>query len=336
MADQFYLNIVPATATPLWLCWRLVNAMIDAGYVVVASGNGAAFGVDTTNRWSTYAGLGTGSWICLKHPGFNFEIVFWRNGVNTSTSKVIVGKQLAFSTAAFPSASATSPGTIPATAGYFRGDAANWASWFGGGTSVPGGHAHIAVKDVASADQGAWYVIAGTPAYGVGSAGHSAKFSALDPAAPLMGSDFEPYAFQCHMVSNNDHGAYYLALSNEYNYDGLVGTSGSWWGYRYDGTWAQFGGDQRRAYLSGTTIYDLSTYAQTDPYSGGKYFLDKVLLSKIQTGVQERKGFVRSFRVGASSIPQFATLDANVWVKFSTDVGWIAFNDGVSTVFTFA
>lgn len=333
MADVFHTNLAPATATPLWLIWKLVNAMITAGYTIVASGDGTTSGVDTTNRWATYAGLGSGSWICLHHPGLGFDIVFWMSAASTDSGKIIVGKANAFSVGAFPSRTASDPGTIPATAGYFRGSSGAFSAWTGA-TYAPG-TSQIGVKDIAGAHLGAWFLLGATPAYSAGSSGHSLKFSPLDPAASAQGTDPEPYAFQGPPGGGTaTYGSYFLESGLEFKTDSAAGTTGGWYGYRADGAWSTFGGAVLHLHGETTSLCQLSP---SDPYGSGGYFLEEVTLFKRETAMSERKGRVRSFRACASSVPKFDTMDANVWAKFSetNDFGWVVFWDGVTTAPTF-
>lgn len=328
MADVFYPNLAPAVATQLWLTWKLVNAMIDAGYVIVASGDGTTSGIGTTNRWATYAGLGSGSWICLNHPGLGFDIVFWRSAAATDAGKIIVGKADAFSVGGFPSSSASDPGTIPATAGYFRGSAGAFSVWLGGNADP--GKSHIGVKAVDGDHLGAWFVLGASPGYAANSCALSLKFSPLDPAAAGQGVDPEPYAFQGPAGATGTYGSYYLGHDLEFQTDGAGGANGAWYGYRADGDWSSFGGSVRSVIDSASSI---AVLAPSDPYGGDAYFLEQATIYKQQTAKSERKGVVRSFRVGGASIPQFDTLDANLWAKFSAtgDIGWIVFWDGVTT-----
>jgi hypothetical protein len=328
VADQFHTNTAPADPTTWWIIWQLVNDMISAGYVIVASGDGTTYGVDATNRWATFGGCGYRSWIVLHHPGLNFEIMFWRLNVDGFNGKIAIGKQQAFSVAGFVGAGAQDPGADPATIGYLRGSNAAYSAWMGAGGYVPS-VAQIGVKDVAGAGLGAWFILGCTSTYGANTWGHSLRFSALDPYASDSGVDPEPYAFQGPPGATTDYGSYDLNQGNEFTSDSAAGTSGYWWGYRVSGAWAQFG--PLLPMQTGSSQYGFSL-APIDTYSAGtKYFLDRYALIKAQTGAEERKGWVKSFRIGALSLPQYDTEGALLWAKFGNGTGhWIVFWDGVT------
>jgi len=328
VADQFHTNTAPADPTTWWIIWQLVTDMIGAGYVIVASGDGTTFGVDATNRWATFAGCGYRSWIVLHHPVLNFEIMFWRLNTDGFNGKIAIGKQQAFTVAGFVGAGAQTPGADPATIGYLRGSNAAYSTWMGAGGYVPS-MAQIGVKDVAGAGLGAWFALGGTGTYGANTWGHSIRFSTLDPYAADSGVDPEPYAFQGPSGATGDYGSYDLNQGNEFTSDGVAGTGGYWWGYQASGAWAQFG--PMLPMQAGSSQYGFDL-APTDPYSAGtKYFLDRYALIKAQTGAKERKGWVKSFRIGALSLPQYDTEGALLWAKFGGAGGhWIVFWDGVT------
>jgi hypothetical protein len=327
MADVFYTNLVPTLNTPWWSLWKLTRAMVEAGYQIKACGDGTNFKIagvsgvadpiaygSADDLWTTIPG--TSSWICLRNPSLGFDIVFWRNTTSTSSGKIIIGKQGAFVTAGFPSASATSPGTIPSGVGYFRGSAATFTNWFGA-AATPIGKAQIGVRDVVGSEAGAFFFAGSTPTYGANTWGQYIQFTKLDPYSPEQGNDPEPYVFLGPSSATGEYGSYTFN-NNSLNSDLSAGTNGYWWGYNYAGNWTQYGG----GYI---WVGGLDT-SPIDPYSSGtKYFLDPYVIFKVQTGLTERKGITKSIRYSPTAIAQYDTIKNLAYAKLSST----SFNDGV-------
>ncbi len=342
MADTFYINLTPTDTTPLWGLWKLVRALTAAGYTIKACGDGTSFKVagvsgvadpiapgSADDLWTTFASVGTSAWICLAHPTLLFNLVFWRNTTNTAQGRVIVGKQAAFTAAGFPLASATDPGTIPGTAGYVRGSGIAWGDWFGGSTYVVG-RWQIAVKDVAGPAAGAWYIVGMTPTYSVGgSFAHHMRFTALDPYTTGAGTDPEPYVFFSVSGPTSGWGSYYMDGSYEVTSDGLGGTTGFWHGYGYGGSFTTFGGCLPIPYSS---TYPLPQYVPLDLYSTTvrKYYFDRFIIAKEQTGAQERKGWTRSCWAVGWIVPHLALFETLLWFKMALDTtGSSGYGDAV-------
>lgn len=327
MSDVFYTNLVPTQTTPWWSLWKLTRAMVEAGYQIKACGDGSTFKVagvsgvadpivmdSADDLWTTIPG--TSSWICLRNPSLGFDIVFWRDsGSPTTAGKIIIGKQGAFVSAGFPSASASSPGTIPAGAGYFRGNVSTYSQWFGD-SNFNIGRAQIGVRDAGGTEAGAFFFLGSTPDSGANHWGNYIQFSKLDPYSSEQGSDPEPYIFFGPPGSTSAWSAYTF---NNYSFtsDGTAGTDGNWWGFNYAGDWKQFGG--------GYVVTGPTSGVQTDPYSvGTKFWLDKFIIFKEETGIKERKGLTRSIRYTAGTVAQYDTLKNLAYAKFSS-----SWSDGV-------
>ena len=328
MADIFYTNLVPTVTTPWWSLWKLTRAMVEAGYQIKACGNGTTFKVAGVggvadpivmgtgdDLWTTIP-AGTSSWICLRNPSLGFDIVFWRDSAaDTYQGKIIIGKQGAFVSAGFPSASASSPGTIPAGAGYLRGSAGAFTPWFGD-SAYAIGRTQIGVRDANGAEAGAFFLLGSTPAYGANTWGNYIQFSKLDPYSSEQGSDPEPYIFPGPAGATSTWSDF--TFNNlSFTTDGSAGTGGYWWGFNYAGDWNQFGG--------GYVVTGPTTGVQTDPYSAGtKFWLDKFIIFKEQTGIKERKGLTISIRYTAGTVAQYDTLKNLAYAKFSS-----SWSDGV-------
>lgn len=336
MADVFYTNLVPTTNTPWWSLWKLSRAMVEAGYEIKACGDGSSYSIAGVgpapnpivkdsgyDLWKTIpTGSGSGAWICLRNPSLGFDIVFWRSTTSTSDGKIMIGKQGAFVSAGFPSASATNPGTIPSGVGYFRGSAASFVSWFGAGAQ-PIGKSQIGVRDANGSEAGAFFFLGSTTSYGANTWGQYIQFSKLDPYSSEQGTDSEPYIFFGPNTSTGDWGAYTF---NNFSFtsDSTSGNNSYWWGYNYAGTWSQFGG--------GYITLGASNSTPTDPYSSGtKYWLDNYIIFKEQTGAKERKGITKSIRWTSVSVNQYDTIKSNNYAKFSSGYSdGVVFWDGVT------
>lgn len=337
MADVFYTNLVPTLTTPWWSLWKLTRAMVEAGYEIKACGDGTSFKVagvsgvanpivkdSADDLWTTIPG--TSSWICLRNPSLGFDIVFWRSTTSTANGKIMIGKQGAFVSAGFPSASSTTPGTIPSGVGYFRGSAAAFIAWFGANAYAIG-RSQIGVRDANGSEAGAFFFIGSTPSYGANTWGHYIQFTKLDPYSSEQGTDPEPYVFLGPASATSEYGNYTFS-NNSFNSDGVAGTGGYWWGFNYAGTWAQFGG--------GYVLLTSRDSAPTDPYSAGtKYWLDNFIIYKEQIGAKERKGITKSIKWITSTVAQYDTIKNNTHAKFSSASPAISdgvvFWDGVTT-----
>lgn len=325
MADVFYTNLTPPNTEIWWSVWKLTRAMVEAGYQIKACGDGTSYNVagvsgvsdpivmdSVDDLWTTLPG--TSAWICLRNPSLGFDIVFWRNTTSNYLGKIFIGKQGAFVNEGFPSASATSPGTIPAGVGYFRGDASNFASWAGGGGYTVG-KTQIGVRDASGAEAGAFFLLGSTTTYGANTWGHYIQFSKLDPYSSEQGTDPEPYIFLGPNYTPGDWNAYTFN-NHSFTSDSATGANGYWWGFNYAGTWKQFGGGY---VLMGTSV------PPTDPYSAGtKYWLDTYAIHKEETGARERKGITKSIRWVSTLVNQYDTIKTNNYAKFSS-----GYNDGV-------
>lgn len=332
MADVFYTNLVPTLTTPWWSLWKLSRAMVEAGYEIKACGDGTSFKVagvsgvanpivkdSVDDLWTTIPG--TSAWICLRNPSLGFDIVFWRGTTTTFSGKIMVGKQGAFVSAGFPSASSTSPGTIPSGVGYFRGSAAAFGSWFGA-SSQPIGKSQIGVRDANGSEAGAFFFIGSTTSYGANTWGQYIQFSKLDPFSSEQGTDPEPYIFLGPNTPTGEWNSYTFS-NHSFASDSTSGINGYWWGFNYVGTWSQFGG--------GYITLGASNSTPTDPYSTGtKYWLDNYIIFKEQTGAKERKGITKSIRWISVSVNQYDTIKSNNYAKFSSGYSdGVVFWDGV-------
>jgi hypothetical protein len=304
--------------------------MVEAGYQIKACGDGTSFKVAGVGGVADPIVMGTGddlwtaipgtsAWICLRNPSLGFDIVFWRNSTSIYQGKIIIGKQGAFVSAGFPSASASSPGTIPVGAGYFRGGAAQFNSWTGVANYIGNGHpvgrAQIGVRDANGAEAGAFFLLGSTPTAGANTWGHNIQFTKLDPYSAEQGTDSEPYIFIGGRVATSDID---MSFDNSsFTSDGAAGTAGLWYGFNYAGDWKQFGG--------GFVSTGPTAGVQTDPYSvGTKFWLDKFIIFKEQTGIKERKGLTISIRYTAGTVAQYDTLKSLAYAKFSS-----SWSDGV-------
>ncbi len=343
MADVFYLNLTPTATHPWWSIWKLAHALVEAGWQIKALGNGTTFKVagvggvadpiaqgSADDLWSTFPGSGAtapSSWICLRNPALGFDMVFWRNTTSDTAGKIMIGRSGAFVTAGFPSASATTPGTIPATGvGYLRGSSGAFIGWFSGYTGATG-KLQIGVRDAAGAEQGAFYCCGSSPDYGANTWAAFFSFTATDSVHASMGVDPQPYLFHAPYSATGDYNSYDVALAQEFRSDSSTGTQAFWWGWNAQGVWSQFG----VAIPKLGSVY-LNTTAPKDMYSGTtEYWLDKHFFCKEQTAAEERKGYARSFRIVDNAVAQYSTFGSSLWAKLAGSAGsGLIFWDGVT------
>lgn len=277
--------IAGVSDTGLYACWRLVRTLISAGWTVAQSSNGSSYGA--ADYWSTANGLGNGAWIVLTGPGSR-QFCFWRDTAGSYwTGKVVYSKSGGHT---FASASATSPGTLPATAQYMRGSAGTFASWFGGGSkSIK--YLTVLAQDVSD---GSFYVIGSTPATAVGTFYHAFGFFSLQT---FDSNDTDPYVLYCCSPTatadaTNVNSAQVGGLLGLASQDG-GGTSAGFWGWARNANWKPF-----------SPVYEnLATTAQdVDPYSAGTpALLMPIGIGKIETSFRERKGYLRYARFAGST-----------------------------------
>jgi len=335
MADVFYTNLVPTLSTPWWSLWKLTRAMVEAGYQIKACGDGTDFKIagvsgvadpiaygSADDLWTAIPG--TSAWVCLRNPSLGFDIVFWRETTSTSNGKIMIGKQGAFVSAGFPSASATSPGTIPSGVGYFRASSGQSISWFGAGATAIG-RAQIGVRDAVGSEAGAFFFVGSTPTYAANTWGHYIQFTKLDPYSSEQGTDPDPYIFLGPNNPIGEHNSYTFDNAS-FTSDSSSGLNGRWWGFNYAGNWTRFGGGYAYTGTSGAN--------PIDRYSAGtKYFLDPYIIYKEQTGIAERKGITKSIKWTSSAIAQYDTLKSLSYAKLSTSFSdGVIFWDGVTPV----
>lgn len=273
--NQLMTTIPGSTDTALTLLYGLKVNLKAAGWTVVQSSNGSSFGA--SDYWVSVPLFG-GSWIVLQGPGGR-QICFW---VNTTydmwTGKIIYDKAGSFT---FASASATNPGTIPATAQYVRGSGAAFASWFGGGTKAIK-YAQVLCKDVSD---GSFWVLGSTPTTSAGSFYHMLSFNLC---ASVDSGDPEPYVFFCPATSptgdattiNQAHLGGNLTAATENG-----ATTGCWWGWSRNTTWRSF--QPRYEYLAVSN-------GDINPYSSNVNVLSPFGIGKTETSYREHKGYLTS------------------------------------------
>jgi hypothetical protein len=197
------------------------------------------------------------------------------------TGKIIYARNGDFS---FSGATATSPGTIPATAQYIRGSGAAFASWFSGGTKAIR-YAQILCKDVSD---GSFWVIGSTPLTASGTFCHHMAFMSLNT---LDASDTDPYVF--YTAGNSptaDSPTNYAGQQMNISLGENGTTSGYWWGWARNNSWRSF--STRYDYLAGTN-------GDVDPYAGGTtYILHAVGICKTENNWREHKGYLKFARTG--------------------------------------
>lgn len=270
--------------TGFYACWRLVRTLISAGWTVAQSSNGTTFGA--SDYWNVNpTTLGNGCWIVLTGPGSR-QFCFWRDTAGSYwTGKVIYSKSGGHT---FASASATNPGTLPATAQYMRGSGAAVASWFGGGSKSIR-YLTVLAKDVAD---GSFYVIGTTPGTSVGSFYHAFGFFSLQT---YDSNDTDPYVLYCAATGPTaDTGALNSAPTGGLMALGAqdsAGTASSYWGWARNTNWLPF-----------SPVFDtlMTTTEDVNPYSTGTPALLMPLgIGKVQTSFRERKGFIRYGRLAS-------------------------------------
>lgn len=271
--------------TGFYAVWRLVRTLIAAGWTVAQSGNGvASFGA--SDYWNVApTALGNGCWIVLTGPGSR-QICFWRDTAGSYwTGKIIYSKSGGHT---FASASASNPGTLPATAQYVRGSGAAVASWFGGGSKSIR-YLSVMAKDVSD---GSFWVIGSTPGTSNGSFYHAFAFFSL---ATYTASDTDPYVFFC---AGNSVTADATTTANGHvggsvlNGNSDTASNGYYIGWARNANWKYF-----------SPVYEAihgTVSPMANPYStGAPLTLLPVGVGKVEASFRERKGTIRYARYTA-------------------------------------